>query len=260
MDDKLRKSFHKVLLIALPLLLLAVTALGAVTFSRYINPKDQAGGGRVAHAVSKYEHKELTRISYKQDEGGQEFREKETIPVDNASDTLEIADIQPQDEIRYIFSISDTDGELRNELLLRVTVTIRVRLEMLKIDGGVTSVEKVYFGGGLQYSDGDVRSGAVLTLWHYRLSDGTTVAIAPPENGGSAVDYTGNSLYVSGSDESGYTNQTGFYMPPSKDAAKNEAAYLLVFRLPEQAMSTENYAGAKMYIDVTVASEQALSE
>ena len=250
---KTKCGFHKISVLCFVVFFAVAVVFSSVTFSRFYSEVASENGAQVATAVAHYGRERLSLVS-----DGVET----PIIIENDSKQIEIGDIQPEDEIKFYFSVSDTDGTLHNEVYLRVTIAFTVRLEMI----GEEKRKRTGFSAGKDYSGEDYSSSS--TEWGADLKfqrDIETGGVDVPHGSSlEGTDYNGNELYikeemVSASDDAeaytSYVHTAGFYLPPYSGSVQ-EKNYCLSFRLPGQADVVDAYAGARLYIDFDITAEQ----
>ena len=134
---------------------------------------------------------------------------------------------------------------------MNATLSIPVRLET--ISAGRIGRQVDYFGGWTTYgADDGVKDGGFLRIYHGSEAD-SAKDIRPPENMGTEVDFDGKSLLIESSGNT-IVNKTGIKM--RTDDETKEYSYHLKFKLPKQNSDKDNYAGAKVFVDVQVVAEQ----
>lgn len=225
--------------------LFAVIAVGgSATFARFYGEYEKKKEAGVAVVVAKLE----TNSVYRTDSEGMRI----SVAFDPTSESTSVKDVEPEDVIDYYFTITGADGRKENEVSMKVTLVIRVRLEM--IIPGENVIRTCYFAGWKNYTAADgVRSGGSLKLYHGAEGENET-DIRPSIGGGEEVDFSGNKLSVSNNADGSIDNKTGLLMTADDD--KKDHAYHIRFRLPEQSSVTESYAGAKVYFDIGIIAEQ----
>lgn len=239
---------NKIRLMTVIFLLLSVllATVSGVTFAKlYGEGGSNTAPSAVATPVAKSYYKAIYRTALS---GGQE-----TVAFVGGSDSVTVNDVEPNDTLDIYYAISDSDGARRNEVLLRATVTVCVRLEMI-VSGGNRNTE--YFAGWKEYGSSDgVKNGGLLQV--YGVSGNAENEIRTAENSSGKVDYTGGTLLVE-TEEEKTVNRFGFYISPEKDSA-SEYVYHIRFVLPAQGAETESYAGARLFIDINALFEQSMS-
>lgn len=247
---KAKFGFHKISVLCFVALFVIVAAFSSVTFSRFYAKMSSENGAEIADAIAHYERERLLLVS---------GDEETTITIDEDSEQIEIGDIQPEDEIDFYFSVSDTDGKLHNEVYLRVTITFTVRLEMV----GGEKRKRTGFSAGEDYSSSSTAQRGADLKFQRDVGTGAFVDV-PYEPSLTDTDYSGQQLYikeetVSASDDAeaytSYVHTTGFYLPPYSGEIQ-EKNYCLSFRLPGQAEEVDAYAEARLYIDFDITAEQ----
>ena len=239
-----KKTSNGPLLVVMIILLVAIASLGGISFSKYYGEygKGDDKTSHIAEPIAVLENKAI----YRTDSSGN----REIVDFDKSSDTVTVKDVEPQDVIDYYFTVTDKDGKSYNEVLMKVTLSLTVRLEMI-LESGVKST--VYFAGWESYDEDDgIKNGGELKI--YGVIGGDESQIRKPQSGGDGVDYSGYTLYVA--EEDGATvNKVGFYISPYGVSAK-EYTYHISFTLPKQSEETERYAGARLYFDTEMLAEQ----
>ncbi len=243
----------------LSVLFISVTIFGAVTYARFYTSYREAIEAQVAKYAFDFQNVSLKRKD-------KENRE-EVIAIDRDAETCEINDIQPNDVIDYVFVISDADGTKYNEVRLRVTLNITVRLETMEIteNAGAVVTEKssVYFSAfghpAETTPNTDLRQGAEMKL--FKINGEHEYDILPADNR-DKVDYNCEQLWVNevSATENGkpvdrIENKVGFYMEPYSGAVTGNR-FRLQFKLPNQVVDLTNYAGARLLINVHADVEQ----
>lgn len=225
-------------------LLTLLIGTASYSLARYGSSLREDPSAHVATFSVNYTHKELTRTGIN--------GSYEVVPFTQGASTVVIQDVEPADTIDYYFSLSDTDGEVFNEVAMKIAITVTVRLEMMLTGGGVSTV---YFSGWKSYdNDVTIASGAYLQLY----SDNANIDkdILPPQTAITDIDYSGNTLLVRTDATGKAENVIGLTMKPYSGSA-SEYIYHLRFLLPRQEVDTESYVGARVYIDIDVNAEQA---
>lgn len=247
---KTKCGFRKISVLCFVAFFAIVVVFSSVTFSRFYSKMASENGAQVANAVAHYRRERLLLVS-----DGVET----PIIIENNSKQIEIGDIQPEDEIKFYFSVSDTDGNLHNEVYLRVTIAFSVRLEMI----GEGKRKRIGFSAGEDYSSSSTDQRGADLKFQRDVGTGTFIDVAYEESL-KETDYSGEQLYikeemVSASDDAeeyeSYIHMTGFYLSPYSGEVQAEN-YCLSFKLPGQADSVEAYAGARLYIDFDITAEQ----
>ncbi len=247
---KTKCGFRKISVLCFVAFFAIVVVFSSVTFSRFYSKMASENGAQVANAVAHYRRERLLLVS-----DGVET----PIIIENNSKQIEIGDIQPEDEIKFYFSVSDTDGNLHNEVYLRVTIAFSVRLEMI----GEGKRKRIGFSAGEDYSSSSTDQRGADLKFQRDVGTGTFIDVAYEESL-KETDYSGKYLHIEGetvsaSDDAegydSYVHTTGFYLSPYSGEVQEEN-YCLSFKLPGQADSVEAYAGARLYIDFDITAEQ----
>lgn len=245
----------KIILLSILFFMIVLYVCGfSVTFSRYTEQFISESNVGLPNIVVNYHRDSLFRIS--------EDNKKEEIILNQTDDKIVINDITPLDTIDYKFSISNQDGEKKNEVLMKVTITFSSYLKIRKtIDStekeGTVSFENYYIsmledytgdGAGLLINS-DIRFFAF-------DSDGNSIEKFA-DNGISEVDYSCNKILVEDTTTK-YNHKIGFYL----DLAANKSqvnTFELSFKIPGQAAIADKYIGAQYIIDLDVEAEQILA-
>ena len=240
---KKRKSVG---LLSMMLLLIAMISAigGTITFSRFYKEyENKINSVKVADAVMKLGVDSIYRVDSQNKRVSQSFNK--------TANEITIYDVEPEDEIEYYFTISGADKNRINEVAMNVTLSVTVRLETISAERIGKQVD--YFGGWTTYgADDGVKDGAYLRIYHGSEAD-SAKDIRPSENMGTEVDFNGKSLLIENSANT-IVNKTGFKM--RTDDETKEYSYHLKFKLPKQNSDKDNYAGARVYVDVQVVAEQ----
>ena len=226
-------------------LVLIISAVGGtLTFARFYGDYEKKTDSvKIADAVMKLGVDSIYRVDSQKNRVSQSFNK--------TANEITIYDVEPEDEIEYYFTISGADKNRINEVAMNVTLSITVRLET--ISAGRIGKQVDYFGGWTTYgADDGVKDGAYLRIYHGSEAD-SPKDIRPSENMGTEVDFDGKSLLIENSANT-IVNKTGFKM--RTDDETKEYSYHLKFKLPKQNSDKDNYAGAKVFIDVQVVAEQ----
>lgn len=225
--------------------MLIISAVGGtLTFARFYGDYEKKTDSvKIADAVMKIEVDSIYRTDSQKNRVSQSFNK--------TANEITIYDVEPEDEIEYYFTISGADKDRINEVAMNVTLSITVRLET--ISAGRIGRQVDYFGGWTTYgADDGVKDGGYLSIYHGSEAD-SPKDIRPPENMGTEVDFNGKSLLIENSANT-IVNKTGFKM--RMDDEMKEYSYHLKFKLPKQNSDKDNYAGARVYVDVQVVAEQ----
>ena len=226
-------------------LVLIISAVGGtLTFARFYGDYEKKTDSvKIADAVMKIEVDSIYRTDWQKNRVSLSFNKK--------ASEVTIYDVEPEDEIEYYFTVSGADEKRINEVAMNVTLSITVRLETISAERIGKQVD--YFGGWTTYgADDGVKDGAYLRIYHGSEAD-SAKDIRPSENMGTEVDFNGKSLLIENSANT-IVNKTGFKM--RTDDEMKEYSYHLKFKLPKQNSDKDNYAGAKVFIDVQVVAEQ----
>lgn len=226
-------------------LVLIISAVGGtLTFARFYGDYEKKTDSvKIADAVMKIEVDSIYRIDSQKNRVSQSFNKK--------ASEVTIYDVEPEDEIEYYFTVSGVDEKRINEVSMNATLSVTVRLETISAERIGKQVD--YFGGWTTYgADDGVKDGAYLRIYHGSEAD-SAKDIRPSENMGTEVDFNGKSLLIENS-ENTIVNKTGIKM--RTDDETKEYSYHLKFKLPKQNSDKDNYAGAKVFIDVQVVAEQ----
>lgn len=231
--------------------MLVISAVGGtLTFARFYGDYEKKTDSvKIADAVMKIEVDSIYRTDSQKNRVSQSFNKK--------ASEVTIYDVEPEDEIEYYFTVSGADEKRINEVSMNATLSVTVRLETISANASGTSTvsgKRVdYFGGWTTYgADDGVKDGAYLRIYHGSEAD-SAKDIRPSENMGTEVDFNGKSLLIENS-ENTIVNKTGIKM--RTDDETKEYSYHLKFKLPKQNSDKDNYAGAKVFIDVQVVAEQ----
>lgn len=248
MTDNKKKN-AKAISVILVLIIAVLTIGSTITFARFYGKYENKNDNvKIASAVMKTEVNHVWR----EREGVEDS--KTFAKFDKNSGTVTLSDVEPEDTIAYYFTVTGMGENKTNEVNMKVTVSITVRLETIARDGGGNSVD--YFAGWKRYGengvDDGVKNGGYLQIFR-GAKDEKPSEIHESSAGGTEVDYTGNSLLVT-NDNLVTTNKTGFIM--RADDAVKEYPYHIIFKLPRQNSETENYAGARVFFDVQAVAEQ----
>ena len=225
--------------------MLIISAVGGtLTFARFYGDYEKKTDSvKIADAVMKLGVDSIYRVDSQKNRVSQSFNK--------TANEITIYDVEPEDEIEYYFTISGADKNRINEVVMNVTLSVTVRLETISAERIGKQVD--YFGGWTTYgADDGVKDGAYLRIYHGSEAD-SAKDIRPSENMGTEVDFNGKSLLIESS-ENTIVNKTGFKM--KTDDETKEYSYHLKFKLPKQNSDKDNYAGAKVFIDVQVVAEQ----
>ena len=226
-------------------LVLIISAVGGtLTFARFYGDYEKKTDSvKIADAVMKIEVDSIYRTDSQKNRVSQSFNKK--------ASEVTIYDVEPEDEIEYYFTVSGVDEKRINEVSMNATLSVTVRLETISAERIGKQVD--YFGGWTTYgADDGVKDGAYLRIYHGSEAD-SAKDIRPSENMGTEVDFNGKSLLIENSGNT-IVNKTGFTM--RTDDETKEYSYHLKFKLPKQNSDKDNYAGAKVFIDVQVVAEQ----
>lgn len=265
---KIKKSVRYVCLGLIFAMLCGSVFFGSRSFAKYLEEyKNQQEAG-VASPVVVYSRYALTRttasIPY-------------TYPINNTDESFVVSDFQPKDELSYFFNIKSNDSVVSNEVLLQVSVTFNVYMELLKKyeKGGVEVSSLVYAGFeiGKDYGKSDVRSKGSVSFFKYDglssdFEQFKTGVFPNPLEDDTVMSYNNDKLicnkvvksFINGVDGSGNDvigttefckNSVGFYMEPGQDVVKS---YLIKVILPEQEFGTSSsdYIGARLHIELDV--------
>ena len=225
--------------------MLIISAVGGtLTFARFYGDYEKKTDSvKIADAVMKIEVDSIYRTDSQKNRVSQSFNKK--------ASEVTIYDVEPEDEIEYYFTVSGVDEKRINEVSMNATLSVTVRLETISAERIGKQVD--YFGGWTTYgADDGVKDGAYLRIYHGSEAD-SAKDIRPSENMGTEVDFNGKSLLIENSGNT-IVNKTGFTM--RTDDETKEYSYHLKFKLPKQNSDKDNYAGAKVFIDVQVVAEQ----
>lgn len=94
---KTKCGFHKISVLCFVVFFAVAVVFSSVTFSRFYSETASENGAQVATAVAHYGRERLSLVS----DG-----EETPIIIENDSKQIEIGDIQPEDEIKFYFSVS----------------------------------------------------------------------------------------------------------------------------------------------------------
>lgn len=227
------------------LLLIICIVCGGITFARFREAFIENAGAQVANAVAHYARNGLYRTS---DEGSV------IVPIDQNSSRISVSDIQPEDVIDFYFSVTDTYGNLKNQVPLRIEISFSVCLRIRTDD----KLSDMYAQAGETYSSDNLLVNSQVLFYkdayfadHGNASNGIDVL---PDNTLSSTDFSGELLFVANDGER-IVHSTGFYFAPAGDAATAKSFRLSV-KVPGQADNVDTYAGAQIIIDLSVAVEQ----
>ena len=265
---KIKKSVRYVCLGLIFAMLCGSVFFGSRSFAKYLEEyKNQQEAG-VASPVVVYSRYALTRTT---------ASVPYTYPINNTDETFIVSDFQPKDELSYFFNIKSNDSVISNEVLLQVSVTFNVYMEVLKKyeKDGVEVASPIYAGFeiGEDYdTNTDLRYKGSLSFFKY---DGISSDYADYESGlftsatlNGSMSFNNDKLiykkvqkeFVNGVDTSGNEtkgttdfckNSVGFYMEPGQDVVKS---YLIKVILPDQEFGTSSsdYIGARLHIELDV--------
>ncbi len=177
--------------------------------------------------------------------------ERETIyfSLDAGAQDITIGNLEPKDEIHYIFSIDNvrSDGK-KNEVALKVTMSITAYYE--QYEGGLLS-ETYYLSAANSIESGQVK---------LHFAEGENEREIAYDNTKTEVDYSNGYLVIenenAGQESSRpITHKVGFYLVP---AAVEEVSqtYHLTVSLREQNDIDTVYLGRLMHIKIQVNAEQ----
>lgn len=238
----------------------AYIAVGAVTYSRFIDGFVGGSAADVAQGVAYYGRGSL-------------YYNDEEIAYSRDSDEMVISAIAPGETIDYYFSVSDIDAltRARNEVLLQVRVIFSVRLELLLLnEAGTSETHTRYFSARADENTEYLKDGqcSLSTVSNVGSGSGGTLnTIVPPSSADAdtGIDYmtdendlTNNRLHTETAgdgDEAAYEHMTGMYLRPSSDTAQ-EYNFLLRVVLPSQMGNKDNYVDARVVVDVRIEAEQ----
>lgn len=274
---KIKKSVRYVCLGLIFAMLCGSVFFGSRSFAKYLEEyKNQQEAG-VAVPIAQYFRGRITRTEI----DGDFF----IYDINQVNTTNQITDIQPEDIIDYYFHISNTDlkGNV-NEVLLKVTISVRVYLKrMYESSGGVDPEEKVYFIVGNEYLVGsdftdqtDMKNANMLFLTakdnnvsesYYKFDNYS------PMQRDTSTDFNpltpsqyvaGNEMVVIGSGVNNnvapYYHQTGFYLDPTEQANYHKG-FLVRITIPEQADSDiSKFVDGRLFIEVDIDAEQVVSK
>ncbi len=179
---KTKCGFRKISVLCFVAFFAIVVVFSSVTFSRFYSKMASENGAQVANAVAHYRRERLLLVS-----DGVET----PIIIENNSKQIEIGDIQPEDEIKFYFSVSDTDGNLHNEVYLRVTIAFSVRLEMI----GEGKRKRIGFSAGEDYSSSSTDQRGADLKFQRDVGTGTFIDVAYEESL-KETDYSGKYLHI----------------------------------------------------------------
>ena len=277
---RIKKSVRYMCLGLIFVMLCGSVFLGSRSFAKYLEEyKNQQEAG-VASPVSVY-----TRASLTRKQGGGDpivYTLDDTMP-------FTISDIAPLDELTYMFSIKNFDTELKNEVLLKVTLSFSVYLLVLtepdnegddpirtyssfKVGESYTSPTREETIDGEKVDVSEHRYKGSVALFkddskdtNFELSDFGVVDVVSSDE----VDYTNSKLIsklvtkqVENHSFQVYEHSIGFYMDPYSVDVIEKGYYLSVI-LPEHNFGNtvdSNYIGAKLSIDLEVNTEQVLAK
>ncbi len=246
-SEELKKKNVARLALALVIILLTfLAAASGVSFAKMYGEGESNGApSSVAVPVAKGGFKNV----YRTDAAGK----RESVAFDGDDSSLTIRDVEPNDVLDVFYYITDAEGNQKNEVLLKATVTVGVRLEMIPSETGVHITE--YFAGWKEYGEDDgVKNGGLLEV--YGVFGAKENEIRASKSSTGKVDYSGGTLFVETDEESGaISNKFGIYLEPSGYAS--EYVYHFRFTLPKQNAETESYAGARLYMDINALFEQS---
>lgn len=238
----------------------AYIAVGAVTYSRFIDGFVGGSAADVAQGVAYYGRGSL-------------YYNDEEIAYSRDSDEMVISAIAPGETIDYYFSVSDIDAltRARNEVLLQVRVIFSVRLELLLLnEAGTSETHTRYFSARADENTEYLKDGqcSLSTVSNVGSGSGGTLnTIVPPSSADAdtGIDYmtdendlTNNRLHTEtagAGDEAVHEHMTGMYLRPSSDTAQ-EYNFLLRVVLPSQMGNKDNYVDARVVVDVRIEAEQ----
>lgn len=244
-------KFHKIIaLSALAVVIVAYCVGLGITFARYRDDFTGNGNATVATPLAKYNRDGMFRTS--------STGEVVTISLDGDSSVVTVSDIQPEDKLDFYFSVSDTDGSVKNEVLLRVVVKFNVALRMKSSDGNSVYY---YIDARQEYSDNtDMLVNSSVRLYrdvivsnHGAPVNGVDVL---PNNEITDVDYSSQWLFVE-QDGGVFNHKVGFFLHPAGNVGKSNTFRLSV-NVPGQAELVDKYAGAQLVISVEILAEQVL--
>jgi len=264
---KIKKSVRYMCLGLIFAMLCGSVFLGSRSFAKYLEEyKNQQEAG-VASPVVVYSRYALTRTT---------ASVPYTYPINNTDETFIVSDFQPKDELSYFFNIKSNDSVISNEVLLQVSVTFNVYMELLKkYEKGGEEVSSLVYAGfeiGKDYED-DIRSKGSVSFFKYDgissdFEQYKTGIFSKPLDGDTVMSYNNDKLicnkveksFINGVDGSGNDvigttefckNSVGFYMEPGQDVVKS---YLIKVILPEQKFGTSSsdYIGARLHIELDV--------
>lgn len=226
------------------LLFVLLATVSGVTFAKLYGDGESDGApATVATPVALSYYKAI----YRTDSAGK----TETVGFSGGAGSVTVNDVEPRDTLDIYYAITDSDGVRHNEVLLKATVTLGIKLVM-KMNSG--SIQTEYFEGWKEYAPADgVKNGGLLQV--YGVAGGAEHEIRASQVSGGKVDYSGSTLIVEKVGDE-IANKFGFYISP-EEGTVNEYVYHFRFRLPEQGSETESYAGARLYIDINALFEQS---
>lgn len=265
---KIKKSVRYVCLGLIFAMLCGSVFFGSRSFAKYLEEYKSQQEASVASPVVVYSRYALTRTT---------ASVPYTYPINNTDETFIVSDFQPKDELSYFFNIKSNDSVISNEVLLQVSVTFNVYMELLKKyekEGEeVSSLVYAGFEVGKDYDSDDVRFKGSVSFFKYDglssdFEQYKTGVFSKPLDGDTVMSYNNDKLicnkveksFISGVDGSGNDvigttelckNSVGFYMEPGQDVVKS---YLIKVILPEQEFGTSSsdYIGARLHIELDV--------
>ncbi|MBE6554859.1 MAG: hypothetical protein E7663_01300 [Ruminococcaceae bacterium] len=251
----LQRKRKRIAAVALVIILVGAWSLCAsLTYSSYYTERRAAAEASLATIGCHYNRGKLLRSDVLSNDYTSYALSKE-------GDTIVLTDLQPNDMLKYFFSVDnfDADGK-KNEIPVRVTVTVAVHLERLVVsDGGTTEVRVDYYAADVDHDQVEGMQGAELVIRHdlaemtlFDESDFLDVRI-PVGDRLSETDYTGNLLCVK--EEGGAVlHSTGFYF--SMNDPQRQKGFMLEIRLPRQIGSSDEEGSGRLCVDIRIDMEQ----
>lgn len=261
---KKNKAYKLICFVLIFLLTGLSTFLGAQSFAKYLDEYNQTSGAGVAKPVVTIENGRMVRIS----NTGERYIYDNSEFIDGK---LDLYDLKPSDVIQCFFSINNYDKAIKNEVKMKVTLSIRIFLRRLTKDG---EIDEYYVVGNTflvsdSGEDQEDMDGSNFSFYYSNnnsltSNEGDYISIPLDKNTDKIssikdfVDayYTGKTLKYSGDKSIGYDHYCGFIFNP--DDGDLEKAFLAKITLPAQNTTGKEYVSARLFINIAVHCEQIL--
>lgn len=238
------------------------TFLGTQSFAKYIDEFNETHGAGIAKPVVNIQNGRMVRIS----NTGERYIYNNSEFIDGK---LDLYDLKPSDVIQCFFSINNYDGANKNEVKMKVTLSIRVFLRRLTKDG---EIDEYYVVGNTflvsdDASDQQDMDGSNFSFYYSNndsltSNEGDYISI-PLDKTNDRINsfndfldsyYNGKILKFSGNKDVGYDHYCGFIFNP--DDGDLEKAFLAKITLPAQNTTSKEYVSARLFINIAVNCEQ----